>query len=229
MNTKNVTAIILAAGNSTRYGSSNKNFELIDDKEVIIYSIEAFDKNPLIDNIIVTIKEEEEDKLREILNKYEFNKKINIVYGGATRKESVYNSIRATNSDIVIIHDGARPLIKDYYINECINNMDKYDGCIVGELSRDTVKIVDENNIVVNTTDRSKTWLIKTPQCFNRDVLLRSHINHKNSEVTDDASLLELDNIPVKVIKGDSDNIKITYGEDLELVKKYVKRYKHEL
>ena len=107
-NNKKVTAIILVAGNSTRYGHNrNKNFEIINEKTVLSYSLNEFDKNQYIDNIIIAIKEDEMNIVEKIVNEENPTKKVDFVIGGNSRKESVYNCINSTNSDIVIIHDGA--------------------------------------------------------------------------------------------------------------------------
>lgn len=223
INEKTVTAIILVAGNSTRFGKNrNKNFEIVNKKCVLAYSLDAFDKNIYIDNIIVAIKENEMQEVKNIINKEPLTKNINIIIGGNTRKESVYNCIKTINSDIVIIHDGARPLIKQEYITNCIENMKEFKGVTVGIKSKDTIKITDNNNIVVNTTNRNNTYLIQTPQCFDRLTLLKMHEKHENKDVTDDCSLLEKDNYKIKVILGDYSNIKITTIEDLAIVKKLI-------
>lgn len=219
---KTVTAIILAAGNSTRYGKNrNKNFEIVNGKSVLSYSLNKFDKNIYVDNIIIAIKESEKQELTDIINKESLAKNISIIIGGDTRKESVYNCIKNTSSDIVIIHDGARPLIKQEYINNCIEKVKEFKGVTVGVKSKDTIKITDQNDIVVNTTNRSNTWIIQTPQCFDRDILLKMHEKYKNDDVTDDCSLLEKDNHKVKIILGDYSNIKITTSEDLDIVKRF--------
>jgi 2-C-methyl-D-erythritol 4-phosphate cytidylyltransferase len=218
---KTVTAIILAAGNSTRFGKDrNKNFEILNGKSVLAYSLDAFDKNAYIDHIIVAIKECEKSKINSIINKESLTKNVDIIIGGNTRKQSVYNCIKTINSDIVIIHDGARPLIKQEYIINCIENMKEFKGATIGVKSKDTIKITDENNIVINTTNRNSTWLIQTPQCFDRLTLLKMHDKYKNEDVTDDCSLLEKDKYKIKIIQGDYSNIKITTSEDLDIIKK---------
>lgn len=220
---KKVTAIVLVAGNSTRYGQNrNKNFEKINGKTVFEYSLEAFEKNKYIDNIIVGVKENEVPQVKGIIEKTNYNN-IQIVLGGAERKDTVYNCIRNTNSDIVIIHDGARPAIKQEYINKCVENMREFKGVTVGVKSKDTIKITDENNIVINTTQRSNTWSIQTPQCFDRNVLLKAHENSNGNGITDDCMLLEENNYSVKILDGDYTNIKITTFEDLNIVKDFLK------
>ena len=130
---KKVTAIILVAGNSTRYGQNrNKNFEDVNGKPVLFYSLNAFDNNAYIDNIVVAVKQEEIGTVKEIIQKENFQKPIHIVVGGSSRKESVYNCLKETTTDIVIIHDGARPAIKQNYIDKCIESMKEFKGVTVG-------------------------------------------------------------------------------------------------
>lgn len=220
---KKVTAVILIAGNSTRFGQNrNKNFEIVNGKTILYYSLRAFEQNKYIDDIIIATKQNEVSIVKNIIKQENINKKISIVIGGNTRKQSVYNCIKDIDSDIVIIHDGARPLIKQEYINKCIENMDKFKGTTIGVKSKDTIKISDENNIVVNTTKRANTWLIQTPQCFDRNTLLKMYNKYKDIEVTDDCELLEMDNYKIKIIEGDYTNIKITTIEDINIFKGFI-------
>lgn len=221
INKKTVTAIILAAGNSTRYGKGkNKNFEILNEKPVVMYSIEAFDKNDYIDNIIIAIKECEIVQVQNIINSYPLNKNLDIIIGGNSRKESVYNCIKNIDSDIVIIQDGARPMIKQQYITSCIENMKDFEGVTIGIESKDTIKITDNNNIVIQTPNRNNTWLVQTPQCFNRTTLLKTHEKYINEDATDDCSLLEKEGYPIKIIDGNYNNIKITTSDDLNIIRK---------
>lgn len=226
INRKKVTAIILSAGNSKRYGKNrNKNFEILYGKPVLYYSINAFDKNSYVDNIIIATKEEEIQAVKNIIISEQFNKNIDIILGGNTRKESVYNCIKNTDSDIVIIHDGARPAIKQEYINKCIECMTEFKGVTIGVNSKDTIKVTDENNMVIETTRRRNTWLIQTPQSFDRKVLLKMHEKYDDENITDDCMLLEKENYKVKVIEGDYTNIKITTYEDLDIIKEIIKKF----
>ena len=222
-NNKKVTAIILVAGKSTRYGQNrNKNFEIINEKTVLSYSLNEFDKNQYIDNIIIAVKEDEMDIVEKIVNEENPTKKVDFVIGGNSRKESVYNCISSTNSDIVIIHDGARPMIKQEYINKCIESMDEFEGVTIGVKSKDTIKITDDNGIVINSTNRSNTWIVQTPQCFNRNTLLQMHKKYANEDATDDCGLLERDNYKIKMLEGDYTNIKITTYGDLNIAKEFI-------
>lgn len=221
---KTVTAIILVAGNSTRFGQNrNKNFEIIEGKEVLLYSLEKFNENDLVKDIMIVCKKDEEDIVRKIASKITLNKEIQYIIGGATRQESVYNAIIKTDSNIVIIHDGARPMIKDRFITECIEEMDNFKGVSIAVKSKDTIKITDDNGIVKETTLRKNTWVIQTPQCFDRELLLEMHEKFKGDEtVTDDCMLMERSGSNVKLIEGEYSNIKVTTYDDVNLVKGYL-------
>lgn len=217
---KKVAGIIVMAGNSTRYGKGvNKNLEILKGKPVILYSLETFDKNKYVDEIVVVVKESEIENIKEILNSHKFNKKIKIEIGGKERKESVYNGIKSINSDIVLVHDGARPLVKDMHIENLLLEMDKYKGTTIGVKSKDTIKVADDNGIVNNTVKRANTWIIQTPQCFDRRILKQAHEENINSdEITDDCMLLERLGYNIKIVEGDYSNIKITTSEDKNIV-----------
>ena len=207
-----VTGIILVAGNSTRFGKkTNKNFEKIKGKYIIEYSLEHFIRNERIKDIIIAVKKEEKEFINTIISNINSTKPIKLVEGGKTRQESVYNCITNTKSEIVIIHDGARPLIKQEYINKCLDEMKKYNGATIAVKSKDTIKISDDNGVVINTTERRNTWITQTPQCFNKKLLLDAHKKFKDNEnITDDCMLLELLGDKVKLIEGDYTNIKVT-------------------
>lgn len=221
---KTVTAIILVAGNSTRFGQNrNKNFEIIEGKEILLYSLEKFNENDLVKDIMIVCKKDEEEIVRKIVSKITLNKDIQYIIGGATRQESVYNAITKTDSNIVIIHDGARPMIKDRFITECIEEMDNFKGVSIAVKSKDTIKITDDNGIVKETTLRKNTWVIQTPQCFDRKLLLEMHEKFKGDEtVTDDCMLMERSGSNVKLIEGEYSNIKVTTYDDVNLVKGYL-------
>lgn len=224
MSKKSVTAIILVAGNSTRFGKNrNKNFEIIEGKEVLLYSLEKFNENDLVNDIIIVCKKDEESKVKEIASKVALKKELTFVEGGVTRQESVYHAIKSTSSKIVIIQDGARMMIKDKYITDCINEMDNFKGVSIAVKSKDTIKITDDNGIVKETTLRKNTWVIQTPQCFERSTLLEMHEKYMGDEtVTDDCMLMERSGNAVKLIEGEYSNIKVTTYDDISLVMGYL-------
>ena len=218
---KEVTGIILMAGSSTRYNKGyNKNFELINNKPIFYYSLEVMSKIDNIKEIILVIKKEEEKVVFDYINSFNLKKEISIAFGGNTRKESVYNALIKSKYPIVLIHDGARPLIKKRYVDECISNIGKYQGVIIGIPVKDTIKIINNKNEIVSSTDRKLTYIGQTPQCFIKKVLLACHQKYKNdNDITDDSMLLERENIKVKLLEGSYTNIKITTKEDYLYIK----------
>lgn len=226
MSKKKITAIILAAGNSVRYGQNrNKNLGIVNNQTILEYSLKEFNKNKRIDNIIITTKKSDLEEINKIIYKNRSTKPIKTVIGGNTRQESVYNSINSTDSNIVIIHDAARPIIKQEYIDKCIDEMDNFKGVTVGVKSKDTIKIASNDGIIEQTTNRSNTWVIQTPQCFDRLSLLEAHDKFKNDlDITDDCMILERNNERVKIISGDYSNIKLTTFDDLNLVNEFLKK-----
>lgn len=213
-----VTAILLCAGFSARFGS-NKIIEKIHDKHVFLYSLETLQSNKNINKVLLMVNERDFDYISKIVN----NEKIEILIGGNTRKETVLKALAKTKSKFVLIQDGARPNLKDEYINECLKHIKKYDGVIMGSPSVDTVKIVDGDNLVLETTKRSTTYLIETPQVFRTKELLESYNKYDYDYLTDDSSYMELDNKKILVIKSDGKNLKLTKKEDLDIMKLFLK------
>ena len=192
-------------------------------KEILLYSLEAFNSNDLVNDIIIVYKNGEDEIIDSLIKKVILNKPLKLIKGGKTRQESVYNAITNTNSEIVIIHDGARPMIKQRFITDSINEMDNFNGTTIAVKSKDTIKISDDNGVVEKTTLRKNTWVIQTPQCFNRKVLLTAHKKYKDDEtVTDDCMLLERENEKIKLIDGEYSNIKVTTFDDINLVNGYL-------
>ena len=223
---KTVTGVILLAGQSTRYNKGiNKNLDSLDDKLVITHSIKKFLNNEYVNELILVVRPEDIDEvLKDVHSNIERTKPIKIVPGGSTRQESVYNALQIVNSDIVIIHDGARPLVRDKYIRGCIESMDEYYASTIAVKSKDTIKIGNDKNEVIETTDRANTWIVQTPQCFDTEILKFVHEKYQNMVATDDCSLVEREGVTVKLIEGDYTNIKITTKDDMEIAKKLIKK-----
>lgn len=216
-----VSVIVAAAGMSNRMGSKiNKQFIWIEGKPILAHTIEKFEKCRYIDEIIIVSKEEEIEYCRkEIVKKYKFNKVSNIVRGGKKRQDSVYNGILALNekTDIVLTHDGARPFVKIESIVDGIKGVLDFGACVIGVPVTDTIKVVESDDIVKNTPDRSTIWAAQTPQCFRKEILIEGYddaIKNRFS-ATDDSSIVEKVGYNVKMIMGSYSNIKITTPEDI--------------
>lgn len=219
------TAVILAAGKGSRMKSNiSKQFLMLKDKPIIVYTIMAFEKCEAIDEIIVVTSPEELELFKtNILDGYSFNKVKKLVTGGAQRQQSAYNGIRAADlkSDIILIHDGARPFVNNQTIIECIEQAKLHGAVSAGMPSKDTVKLVDERNMVLSTPDREGVWLTQTPQVFKKSIITKVHELALESGIigTDDAMLAEIAGYKVRMVAASYENIKITTHEDIAIAK----------
>ncbi len=207
--------VVTAGGSSARYGK-NKLLEKIDNKEVILHSIEAFlPFNP--SQIIVSASKEFEPVLKELLNNNNLSF-VQIVIGGATRQASVYNALKACEEpDIVAIHDAARPLIKKEDIEKCLNKAIETQAAIVGVKAVDTIKQADNNNKITATPDRNHLWYVQTPQIFDYKIVMQAHKKFEGHGFSDDAGLVEANGKDVYITEGSYSNIKITTKKDILL------------
>ena len=222
-----VSAVIVSAGNSTRMGGINKQFLCIDNVPVVVRTICVFEKTEAINEIVVVTRESDIQDIKNIINKYGFKKVSDVVGGGATRQLSVYNGVINTSSkaDFIAIHDGARPLVTENVICDTLHKALEFGAAATGVKVKDTVKQVDNNNIIVATPDREYLRLIQTPQIFNKSLYLDAVNTVENSrDFTDDCMLIEAYGKKVKFVDGDYENIKITTPEDVELAESYLKR-----
>lgn len=224
---KIVSAVIVSAGNSTRMGGINKQFLELNNAPVIVNTIIPFQKSTIIDEIIIVTRECDLDEVAKLVEEYELNKVSNIVAGGETRQLSVYEGVISTSeiADLVVIHDGARPLVSDSVITETIKAAADFGAAATGVKVKDTVKIVDENDNIIDTPDRAFMRFIQTPQVFNKKLYLQAVDSVENSkDFTDDCMLIEAYGKTVKYVDGDYENIKITTPEDISIAENFLKR-----
>lgn len=223
-----ISAIILAGGKGKRMGYPiSKQFIELKGKPIIYYTIKKFSENKNIDNIIIVLPADEVEYFKEnILEKYSL-KVTKIVEGGAERQDSVYNglkSIENTDTDIVLIHDGARPFISNKIIEDGIKYADMYGASAPGVMPKDTIKIKNEKNFSIDTPTRANLVSIQTPQVFKFNEILDCHKRIKMSKevVTDDTMVVEKYGYNVYLYDGEYTNIKITTPEDLILGEKLI-------
>ena len=224
---KIISAVIVSAGNSTRMGGINKQFLELNGVPVIVNTISVFEKSDIIDEIVVVTRESDIDEVANLVEKFELSKVSKVVPGGETRQLSVYEGVKNTVdiADLVVIHDGARPLVTVEIIEETVKAAAEFGAAATGVKVKDTVKIVDSNDNIVDTPDRTYMRFIQTPQVFNKELYLDAVNSVKNSkDFTDDCKLLEAYGKNVKFIDGDYDNIKITTPEDIELAENYLRK-----
>ena len=219
------SAVIVAGGKGTRMASDiKKQYLELNGKAVLAHTIDQFENCPMIDEIIIVTGADEVKYCTEhIWKKYGFSKIKSVVPGGKERQDSVYNGLLgiSPSTQIVLIHDGARPLIRREQIEASIEGALETGACVVGVPIKDTVKICDQNQIILETPSRDTLWAVQTPQTFRYDWILQAYQEgiKNNLQVTDDAMMVEALGYPVKMIKGYYDNIKITTPEDLVIAK----------
>ena len=216
-------AIIVAAGKSKRMSKNvNKVFLPLLNKPMISYTIKNFQNCKHIDEIIIVTQKNDVKKISEIKQKYNFNKIKNIVFGGIERQESVYNGLmsikNARNDDIVVVHNGSNPLVKESEIVECINAAKQYGAAVAGFPLKDTIKKIS-NDFVEKTIDRKDIYQIQTPQAIKYGLFVEAFNNAKKKkiEVTDDVSLVEALGKKVKIVPCSYENIKITAQDDIAI------------
>lgn len=215
------TAIIVAAGKGTRMNARmNKQFMLLNDKPLLVQTLEVFQSCKAIDSIILVAGREELQICKEqILDAYGFDKVDKLVCGGAERQQSVFNGIRLLNENcsVVVIHDGARPIVPEGIIERCIEGAKMYGAVSAGMPAKETIKILNEEDFVEYTPERGRVWITQTPQAFKPDIIRKAHERAvvKGITGTDDAFLVEHMGIKVKMIEGSYENIKVTTPEDI--------------
>ncbi len=223
------TAIVLAAGQGKRMHTKiQKQFLEIRGYPVLYYSLRCFQESPLIEDIILVTGEDSVFYCqKEIVEKYGFTKVAKVIPGGKERYDSVYQGLFACeNSDYVLIHDGARPFITEEILERGLEGAKETGACAVGMPSKDTVKIADESGFIAETPDRSRVWLIQTPQIFQYKLIRNAHESIRTrdmSNVTDDAMVVEQETgVKVCLAEGSYQNIKITTPEDLEIAEMFL-------
>ena len=220
-----VHAIIVAAGKGIRMSDSvRKQYIVLDGMPMLSRTLGLFDRCDRIDRIIVAVPEDDIDFCRnEIIPAANMEKDPILVIGGASRQDSVYNSLKTIETDdgVVLIHDGVRPFVNPEHLVACIEGAQEHGACILGIPAFDTVKHVNAKNEIIQTQQRDTLWLAQTPQAFQLQLIKKAHEIAKQEGFmgTDDASLVERLGGVVKIIPGSRSNIKITSQEDLKVAR----------
>lgn len=223
------TAIILAAGNGTRMKADKSKLLLeINGKTVIERTVNTFSNIADIDDIIVVVRETDIPLYENVLSKYN----ISYCIGGSTRQESVSNAVETIDdADMIIIHDGARPLVTENEISNTLRVAQEKGAAAVGVKVKDTIKVVDRNNKIIDTPERSSLIAIQTPQIFKFDKYVKAMklAKEQNKDFTDDCKLLENAGEDVFVVDGEYTNIKITTPEDIPVAESILNARGEEL
>jgi 2-C-methyl-D-erythritol 4-phosphate cytidylyltransferase len=232
----NFTAMVMAAGTGSRMRSEEKKqFMALLDEPVILYSLRAFQNDPRIRSIVVVTAKEDIDRVLKICFSNGIRKLVNIVEGGSARFRSVANGLRVVpeDTDYVLIHDAARPLIDSALIGRICDSAVMYRACVAAVPVKDTIKQADENGFTLRTIDRAGLWSVQTPQAFSFDLIRRAYdklfatieaYHPDESKITDDAVIVEnMSDCRVRMVMGDYKNLKITTPEDMVLAEAFLK------
>lgn len=236
---KDCTAIVLSAGQGKRMGTSvQKQYIELQGKPIIYYTLSVFQKSEIIDDIILVVgKDQLKYVQEEIVRKYHFTKVKTVVEGGHERYASVWQGLKAREYDkyyeniqdgYVFIHDGARPFVDEEMLERAYDTVRKYKACVAGVPSKDTIKLINEEQFAVTTPEREYVWAVQTPQVFEKTLIFEAYARLMEEEcvhVTDDAMVVEqMMRLPVKLFEGSYENIKITTPEDLDIARIFLSK-----
>lgn len=234
-NKKQCAAIVLAAGQGKRMGTSvQKQYIELEGKPLIYYALQAFQRSEIIDTILLVVgKGQLSYAQNEIVGKYCFSKVDVIVEGGEERYDSVWKGLQAIDErreiSYIFIHDGARPFVNEAILKRGYETVEQFRACVAGMPSKDTVKLADEDDFAIHTPERKYVWTIQTPQVFEKGLIIEAYsrlMRAEHGDVTDDAMAVErMMGVPVKMFRGSYENIKITTPEDLNIAKVFLGAY----
>lgn len=214
-------AILLSGGSGTRMGcAANKTLLPLLGESVICHALRTLRRH--CEGVVLVIRPVDEADIHAALVHSNLSVE-HIVYGGADRQESVYNGLMALpkDCDIVLVHDGARPLVDDETVLNVIESVRKFGSGIASTPVTDTFKQIDENGVAIATPDRNFLRAVQTPQGFKKDLLLRAH-QEITTRCTDDAALVSALGVPVHLCAGSRRNIKLTTPEDIQMAELYL-------
>jgi 2-C-methyl-D-erythritol 4-phosphate cytidylyltransferase len=225
-----VSAIITAAGLGKRMGRDRpKQFLEIGGSPILIHTLKKFEASKTVEFIVITTEALHLEETQELIAGSKIlSKEWIVVAGGKKRQDSVSNGLNAIpqESEIVAVHDGVRPFIETSIIDQSVELARESGGCIVAVPVKDTIKRGTITDLISETVDRSSLWSAQTPQTFKYEILRRAHTEAYAEKFygTDEASLVERINEPIKLLKGSYNNIKITTPEDLEFAEAFIKK-----
>lgn len=223
-----IIAVIPCGGKGLRTGSPQpKQYVKFGGKELLVYTLEIFQKSEFIDEIAVAVEKDYVGLIKELSVTYKISKLKYIAEGGAERQDSVYNALlqlEAENNDLIAVHDAARPMLDNMTLMRAINGAKTFDNIVTAVKARDT--LIRGNDFALEYVDRNSFYYAQTPQIFRYDTL-RTAMEAAYKEGfygTDESMLVNRAGFKVKIIEGSFLNIKITAEEDLELFKLYADR-----
>jgi len=220
-----VQVIVPTAGKGIRFGSDlPKTLIELCGEPMIVHCLKVFDEHVAIDSVILVVPKDFDNQFRDVVESKGLKKIKHIVIGAETRTGSVSNGLKEVDhdTDIVLVHDGARPLVSGMLVDNVLKIAKSHDAVVAAVPVKPTIKRVDAQLTVIETLVREELWEIQTPQVFKKDLLLKAHKEAKD-RTTDDAALVEQLGKSVKIVQGEEKNIKITTPEDLVFAEALVK------
>ncbi len=231
--------IVLAGGKGSRMQSDvPKQYMELLGKPLLYYALKAFEESNVESVVLVTAEGEEDYCRKELVERYGFTKVIAVTAGGAERYASVWNGLKCLKdrdakaqgesgeTDIVLIHDGARPLVTAELINRLIAETEQYGACVAGMPVKDTIQMTDERGTITLTPKRDSLWTAQTPQAFEFSLAYDAYeqlMDESEINVTDDAMVVGMyHEIPIQMVRGSYTNIKVTTPEDLVLAEAFL-------
>lgn len=226
--TERIAAIVPAAGFGKRFGSgTNKPFHMLLDKPLIAWALTVLQDTDEIGEVIPVLKESDMAHGVNVFEEHRLTKIKRIAPGGRERQDSVYHGLKLIDgkADIVLIHDGCRPLVDREVVLEAINNIKGFDGAIAAVPVKDTIKEA-ENGMVKKTLRREALWQVQTPQVFQYSSVMEAYDKAmaEGFYSTDDSALVERLGGRIRVITGSYDNIKVTTPEDIPIAEILLKK-----
>ncbi|AKG05618.1 2-C-methyl-D-erythritol 4-phosphate cytidylyltransferase [Salimicrobium jeotgali] len=220
------TAVIVAAGQGKRMrAGKNKQFLMIGDDPLIVHTLKVFTQDVTCREIVLVTNEADEADMQELIDTYQFPK-ISLIHGGEERQDSVYEGLKAVSDRElpVLIHDGARPFVKESSIRHLVEKIEKDGAALLAVPVTDTVKQWKDGKL--QTLNRDDLWAAQTPQGFPYELIKEAHekARARGFYATDDAALAESFDYDVSIVRGSYDNIKITTPEDLQKATSYVEK-----
>lgn len=224
-------AIIAAAGTGSRMGTTTKKQYLtLAGEPVLAHTLRVFENSSLIKHVVLVVGQDELAWCHdEILAKFNFTKVLTVVPGGIYRQHSVYNglvALKAQATDVVIVHDGARPLLTETVLKTTIQGAVVGGAAVAAVPVKDTIKKASANKTILETPPRETLWAVQTPQAFRYQLLMRAYQRAEEEDFigTDDASLVERSGQEVHLVDGSYENIKITTLEDMAFAEAILER-----
>ncbi len=214
-------------------GGVPKQFLPLAGVPVLVHTLRAFQRSPIIDEIFLVVPEGDMAAVRrDFVEGHGLSKATAVIAGGTERQDSVANALMQVRDvhGIVLVHDGVRPFVSGELISRVVAAADEHGAAAVGVPVRDTVKSVSTAGEVVKTVEREGLWLTQTPQAFRRQLICAAYEKAAQDRFfgTDDSSLVERMGVSVRMIPGDHDNIKLTTPEDLALGAIILRRFSSE-